>query len=92
MTEKLIDDKLVAGVKKLGGIALKMICLTFTGLPDRTILLPGGRIYFAELKSTGKKTTPRQDLVIAFLRKLGFTVFVIDDQVGLDGFFKTVSA
>jgi hypothetical protein len=91
MTEKLIDDKLVRGVKALGGIALKMICLSFTGLPDRTVLLPGGRVCFAELKTTGKKPSPRQVTVIAFLRKLGFTVYVIDDQAGLDNFFNEIT-
>ena len=90
MTEKLIDDKLVRGVKELGGIALKLICLSFTGLPDRTCLLPGGIVVFAELKTTGKGLSPRQKIVIPQLRKLGFTVYVIDDQAGLDTFFNDI--
>ena len=90
MTEKLIDDKLCKGVKKLDGMAIKLLSLTFTGFPDRTILLPGGRICFAELKSTGMKPSERQKVVIAWLRRLGFTVYVIDSQEGLDSFFNDI--
>ncbi len=90
MTEKLIDDKLCKGVKQRGGIAIKLMSLTFTGFPDRTVLLPGGRVYFAELKTTGQKLRPRQVIVIDLLRRLGFTVYVIDDQEGLDTFFNEV--
>lgn len=86
LSEKLIDDRVVRVVKAKGGIALKLICLTFTGLPDRTILLPGGRMCFAELKTTGKKLSPRQEVVIPWLRKLGFTVFVIDSEATYNEF------
>ena len=78
-------------MKALGGLALKLTCLWFTGWPDRTVLLPGGRIVFAELKTTGKKLSPRQEVVIPWLRNtMGFTVFVIDDQEGLDLFFEHI--
>lgn len=77
-SEKYLERKLTARVKQLGGKALKFWCLSFTGMPDRMILLPGGRIRFAEIKSTGKGLKPRQQIVIPWLRSLGFTVAVID--------------
>lgn len=92
MNEKLIDRKLCEAVKKLGGLAVKLWSPTFTGMPDRLILLPGGKVCFAEFKSTGKVLKPRQKIVIALLQKLGFTVFVIDDQPGLDGCVKALAA
>jgi VRR-NUC domain. len=88
MNEKLIEKKLREKVKKLGGIALKFFSPYFTGIPDRIVLMPGGKISFAELKTTGKKPTPRQVLVISFLRKLGFWVEVIDSQELLDEYLK----
>lgn len=91
MNEKLIERKLRQGVEKLGGMALKLMSLWFTGMPDRTVLLPGGRIYFVELKSTGKKQSPRQKIVKALLQRLGFTFYVIDDQAGLDAFFNDIN-
>jgi len=77
-SEKLIEKTLVAEVKKLGGWALKLLCQFVTGLPDRLVLLPGGVVFFVEVKSTGKKPTPVQKLVHEKLRRLGFTVHVID--------------
>lgn len=54
---------------------LKFSCPGYTGVPDRIILLPGGRVVFVELKAPGKKERKRQIYVQDKLRKLGFTVF-----------------
>jgi len=77
-SEKLIERTLNAEVKKLGGWSLKLLCQFVTGLPDRLVLLPGGIIFFVEVKSTGKKPTPVQRLVHEKIRRLGFRVEVID--------------
>ena len=77
-SEKLIEKTLVAEVHKLGGWAIKLLCTYVTGLPDRMVLLPGGVIFFVEVKSTGKKPTAVQKLVHEKLRRLGFTVYIID--------------
>ena len=77
-SEKFIEKKLGEQVKKLGGWSLKLVPTFVTGLPDRLCLLPGGRIFFAELKSTGKKPRASQFVVIEKIRQLGFEVYVID--------------
>ena len=84
--EKRLESKLREEVKKTGGIALKFYCLSFTGMPDRMVLLPEGRIHFVELKDKGKKPTSRQALVHSTLRRLGFRVWVIDTEEKLQGF------
>ena len=38
MIEKQIENKLKTAVKKNGGIALKLVCPSFAGMPDRLIL------------------------------------------------------
>lgn len=86
MGEKEIEKKLRVGVEKLRGLALKLTSPYFTGMPDRMILMPGGRIFFVELKTTGKKPTKRQAIVHEVLRGLGFLVDVIDDEIGLQNF------
>ncbi len=91
MNEKLLERKLCEGVKRAGGIALKLICLSFTGLPDRTVLLPGGKIQFAEIKTTGKKPSPRQRIVIGFLQGLGFKVWIVDSEVKLSEFLNDIA-
>lgn len=90
ISEKLLDDRLCRGIKARGGMALKLVCLTFTGIPDRTCLLPGGRVYFVELKTTGKKLNARQKVVIPWLLNLGFKVYVIDSAELLDNFFELI--
>lgn len=88
MNEKLIEKKLREKVKSLGGIALKLYSAYHTGLPDRLILMPGGRASFAEIKTTGKKPTMLQEKAIAELRALGFEAEVIDSQEALNNFLK----
>jgi len=90
MNEKLIERKLREGVARRGGQALKFWCVSFTGMPDRLVLMPGGRLWFVELKSTDRKQTPRQRLVSDWLRRLGFEVWVIDRQEQLDEFLKLI--
>lgn len=77
-SEKLLEKKLREAVQGLGGWSIKLLSSHITGLPDRICLLPGGRLFFAEIKTTGKKPTKIQLSVHDRLRKLGFLVFVID--------------
>ena len=85
MREKQIEQKLVQAVRKKGGLCLKFVSPNFNGMPDRLILLPSGKIAFAELKAPGKKPRPLQIARHKTLMKLGFRVFVIDstEQIGV---------
>lgn len=85
-SEKLIERKLCAAVKAKGGECIKFYSAYQRGVPDRIILMPGGRIYFVELKSTGKKPTKLQQLFIARLHALGFVAVVIDTIEELNEF------
>lgn len=85
-SEKTLEKKLTVGAKRLKGIALKFHCLSFTGFPDRIVLIPMGRLYLVELKSEGKKPSPRQKIVHGFLAKLGFPVYVVDTEIKLSDF------
>lgn len=84
MNEKLIEKKLREGVKKLGGIALKFSSQSYTGMPDRIILMPGGKTSFAEIKTTGKTATPMQAMNLEMLNQMGYDARLIDDQQSLD--------
>ena len=58
--EKSVEKYLRQQVKKAGGLALKFVSPGFTGVPDRIILMPGARVYFAETKDLGKTPRPRR--------------------------------
>lgn len=79
-SEKLLDKKLKAAVERQGGLSIKLVTLHFTGLPDRLCLLPNGRLFFAEIKTTGKKPKKVQTVVHNRLKSLGFRVEVIDNS------------
>lgn len=88
VTEDTVEAYLVAGVKRLRGLCIKLPALWYSGIPDRLVLLPGGRICFVELKRPkGGKYEPLQLRWHSKLRQLGFTVHVcrtkeqVDDQV-----------
>lgn len=71
--EKEIEKKLVDAVKAAGGLCLKWISPGTTGLPDRIVLLPGGKIAFVELKRPrGGRKGPLQPYWRRVLMKLGF--------------------
>ena len=82
--EKTVEQYLRKQVEKAGGLALKLVCPGFTGVPDRLVLLPGGQICFAETKDVGKTPRPRQRRVHGMLRGLGFWVFVPDSKAAVD--------
>ena len=75
--EKKVERALVKEVEARGGKCLKLLSNHLNGLPDRIILLPGGRLFFVEVKGTGEKTRRIQDIIHGRLRKLGFCVYVI---------------
>lgn len=90
--EKKLEARLRDDIKKLGGVALKMYCLSFTGVPDRLILMPRARVFWVELKSEYKKPTPRQSLVHKMLRNLGFDVRFINSEDGYAGLIRDVKS
>ncbi len=82
-SEKLIEKKLREGVKKLGGMALKFTSPGTAGVPDRIVLMPGGKIYFVETKSEGKKLSTRQTLFSGKLEWLGHFFMVVYSESSL---------
>ena len=84
MREKSIEVKLVDAVKTAGGVCWKFTSPGTSGVPDRIVLMPFGRIGFVEVKTPGEKPQSLQRLRIKTLRRLGFKAFVLDspDQIG----------
>lgn len=71
--ERDIERALTGMVKRHDGLCLKWVCPGWVGVPDRIILLPGGRIIFAEVKRPkGGKVAPLQKWWAEQLEQLGF--------------------
>jgi hypothetical protein len=92
MLEKDIEHKLVMEVKRVGGLALKFTSPGMVGVPDRIILMPNGKIAFAELKAPGKKPRAIQVKRIKQIRQLGFKVYVIDNTQMIGGVIDEIQA
>lgn len=85
MTEKALELKLKKEVEKLGGLCLKLKTPGFTGIPDRLVLLPGGKVWFVEVKKPGEgETSKRQEYVLDQLENLGMDSAVIYNEIGLE--------
>ena len=87
-SEKAVERRLVEQVKANNGMCIKMLCDQLIGLPDRLCILPGPKIAFVELKTTGKKPRRIQVCIHNKLKALGMRVEVIDTIKGVDEFIK----
>ena len=85
--ESRLEKRLRDRVKKAGGLALKWVSPSFSGVPDRIVFLPEGKIIFVEMKAPGKKATALQIKVHAMLISLGADVRTIDSEEKIDGIF-----
>lgn len=87
--EKNIEQKLVDKVRQYGGWCLKWVCPGWAGVPDRIVLLPGGRIVFVETKRPkGGRLDKRQIRWAQILTDFGFSYWTIWDDTDLAHFEK----
>ena len=87
MLEKEIEAKLTTMVKRHGGLCLKWVCPGWAGVPDRFVLLPGGKVIFVELKRPkGGVISSRQRWWAHKLTLLGFDHYYLYDETGMKFF------
>ena len=92
MREKTLEHNLVMELKRVGGLALKIVSPGFDGVPDRLVLLPGGKVGFVEVKAPGEHTRPLQEARLRLLRKMGFKAYVLDDEEQIGGIIDEIRA
>ena len=90
MLESTIERYFCSKVKRLGGIAVKLSPAGTAGMPDRLVLLPGGRVVFVELKAPGKKMRLLQRRRADRFQKMGFDVVCLDSRQAVDRFLEVV--
>lgn len=92
MRESYIEKRLVQEVKKRGGLAMKFVSPGLDGVPDRIVLLPGGRIAFVEVKAPGQKMRPLQLRRKEQLSDLGFKVYTLGSIEMIGGIIDEIQA
>jgi hypothetical protein len=90
MLEKEIERKLVRGIESRGGKCRKFVSPGWKGTPDRIVLMPGGRIYFVELKKPGGKLRPLQKQRLKELQQLGFKALYLDSIESVNNFLLNI--
>jgi hypothetical protein len=84
--EKDVEKRLVGGIKRLGGQAVKFVSPASAGWPDRLVLLPGGKVMFIELKTGTGKLSELQKYRLKVLGDLGFDARVLYGHDEVKGF------
>jgi hypothetical protein len=80
-----VEKALLIQVKAKGGIAEKVTTIGNRGFFDRLVVLPGGRVIFAEIKKPrGGVVSPHQKVRHARYRALGAEVVVIKNAGDID--------
>ncbi len=90
MLESDIERRFKKAVERQGGKTLKFVSPGTAGVPDRLVLLPGGRALFAELKAPGRKMRPLQRKRCKQLQDLGFQVYEVDSVASIRRFVTEV--
>ncbi len=77
MTESQIEARLGQMVRRRGGLYYKFVSPGSPGVPDRLVILPGGRVIFLELKTQVGSLQKLQRYRIAEMRGKGAEVRVV---------------
>lgn len=91
MKEYAVEKHLVQKTQECGGICLKFISPGIAGAPDRIVILPSGKIGFAEMKAPGKKPRRLQRAVIRDLYRRGCRIATIDNLKSVEGFVRRLA-
>lgn len=87
-----IGAEIQGGSQGRRGLAVKFTSPGFDGVPDRLALLPDGKMAFVEVKAPGEKPRPLQLSRHRLLRRLGFKVYVLDDESQIGGIIDEIQS
>lgn len=81
ISETNVEDDFCKYAKIKNCLAIKLVLLNLKGFPDRTVLCPGGRVFFIEFKKPKKKKTlsSLQDKWKKTLEDFGFIYYTCNN-------------
>ena len=82
--ERDIERYLVRRTIEHGGVAYKWVSPGRVGVADRIVLLPGGVVWFVELKTVKGRLSPWQKLFAVDMRRMGMNYIVIRSKGEVD--------
>lgn len=91
MREKEIEQYLVWKVEMMGGKAYKFTSPANRGVADRIVCLPGGRVWFVELKSPTGRRSELQKMFAAQMALLEQDYACLGTKEEVDGWALTLN-
>lgn len=92
MRENELEKRFCELIEQRGGKAYKFISPGNAGVPDRLVILPGGRVGFIELKRQGAMPGKLQQFRQRELSSLGCYVATVDSVEGAEAAISEMSA
>jgi len=87
--EKKIEQRLVKKVKEKGGLCLKWVSPSMTGVPDRLVFYKG-KIIPVELKDPKGELSARQEFMFLTLLNQGVVTHVLMSEQEVDEFVEAL--
>ena len=84
LLESDIERYLVRRTIEHGGVAYKWVSPGRVGVADRIVLLPGGVVWFVELKTATGRLSPWQKVFAADMARMGMNYRVIKSKEEVD--------
>ena len=86
LLERDIERYLVRRTIEHGGVAYKWVSPGHVGVADRIVLLPGGVVWFVELKTATGRLSPLQKVFAADMRRMRMNYIVIRSKEEVDAY------
>ena len=90
LLERDIERHLVRRVAERGGVAYKWVSPGRVGVADRIVMLPGGRVWFIELKTVKGRLSPLQKVFAADMARMGMNYAVLRSKGEVDELLQRV--
>ena len=84
LLEKDIERYLATRIAALGGKAYKWVSPAPIGVADRIVLLPGGVVWFVELKTATGRLSPLQKVFAADMARMGMNYALLRSKEEVD--------
>lgn len=90
MREAAIERYFVAQVKALGGVAYKFTSPAHRGVADRVVVLPGGVVWFVEIKAPSGRLSELQKVFAQDMARMGQNYACLWNKEQVDEWIKTL--